>query len=103
LIKPEQFLFEEISELIEQSRRTIYSQANSVTVLLFWKIGQRINSQVLNNKRTDYGQEIVVTLSRQLTNKYGTSFEEKNLRRLLQFAEQFDNEEIVVSLSRHLS
>jgi len=103
LMNPEQVLFDEISAMIELSKRVIYSRANSETVLLFWKIGQRINSEVLDNKRADYGKQIVVTLSRQLTEKYGRSFEEKNLRRMLQFAEQFVDEEIVVSLSRHLS
>ena len=103
LMKPEQILYEEISEMIEQSRRVIYSRANAETVLLFWKIGQRVNSEVLNHKRADYGKQIVVTLSRQLTEKYGRSYDEKNLRRMLQFAEQFSDDEIVVSLSRHLS
>jgi predicted nuclease of restriction endonuclease-like (RecB) superfamily len=103
LMKPEQILYEEISEMIEQSRRVIYSRANAETVLLFWKIGQRVNSEVLNHKRADYGKQIVVTLSRQLTEKYGRSYDEKNLRRRLQFAEQFSDDEIVVSLSRHLS
>jgi len=50
-----------------------------------------------------YGKQIVVTLARQLTEKYGRNFEEKNLRRMLQFAEQFQNDEIVVTLSRQLS
>jgi hypothetical protein len=35
--------------------------------------------------------------------KYGRNFEEKNLRRMIQFAEQFKEEEIVVTLSRQLS
>jgi len=103
LINPEQILFDEISAMIEQSKRAIYSQANQETVLLFWKIGQRVNGEVLQNKRAGYGKQIVVTLSRQLKEKYGRSFEEKNLRRMIQFAEQFTDEEIVVTLSRQLS
>jgi predicted nuclease of restriction endonuclease-like (RecB) superfamily len=35
--------------------------------------------------------------------KYGNSYEDKNLRRMMQFAEQFMDEEIVVTLSRQLS
>ncbi len=35
--------------------------------------------------------------------KYGRNFEEKNLRRMLQFAEQFTDEQIVGTLSRQLS
>jgi predicted nuclease of restriction endonuclease-like (RecB) superfamily len=57
----------------------------------------------MQNKRADNGKEIVVTVSRQLTVKYGRNFEEKNLRRMLQFAEQFKDKEIVVTLSRHLN
>ncbi len=58
---------------------------------------------ILNNKRAEYGKQIVVTLSRELVKKFGRNFEEKNLRRMQQFAEQFMDFEIVVTLSRHLS
>ena len=62
-----------------------------------------MNEAVLQNQRADYGKQIVVSLARQLVEKYGRNFEEKNLRRMLQFAEQFQNDEIVVTLSRQLS
>ena len=96
-------LFNEISNLIENSRRVIYAQANSTTVLLFWKIGQLINNEILKNKRADYGKQIVVTLSRQLTEKYGRTFEARNLRRMVQFAEQFSDFEIVSALPTQLT
>jgi predicted nuclease of restriction endonuclease-like (RecB) superfamily len=88
-------LFDEISALIEKSRRSIYSQARASTIVLFWQIGQRINSDVLENKRADYGKQIVSRLATQLTEKYGRSFELRNLRRMMQFAEQFADLEIV--------
>ena len=44
-----------------------------------------------------------MTLSRQLTDDYGNNFNEKNLRRMIQFAEVFPDKEIVVTLSRQLS
>lgn len=98
----DQILFNELSQLIEQSQLQVAVQINSTLTLLFWSIGNRINQNILQNKRADYGKQIVVTFSRQLTEKYGRNFEEKNLRRMLQFAEQFD-EQIVVTLSRQLS
>ena len=70
---------------------------------LFWKIGATINLSILENKRAEYGKKIVASLSRELTEKYGRSFEEKNIRRMLQFAEQFSDFEIVVTMSRQLS
>ena len=103
LMIPEQVLYDEISAMIEQSKRVIYSQANNETVLLFWKIGQRVNSEVLNHKRADYGKQIVSALATQLTEKYGRSFELRNLRRMMQFAEQFFDFEIVSALPTQLS
>ena len=103
IVPGEQHLMLELSQLIEQSQQQLVMQANSTLTLLFWHIGDRINQNVLQNKRAGYGKQIIVALSRQLTEKYGRNFEEKNLRRMLQFADQFTDEEIVVTLSRQLS
>jgi predicted nuclease of restriction endonuclease-like (RecB) superfamily len=71
--------------------------------MLFWHIGNRINKEILQNKRADYGKQIVATLSAQLEERFGRNFTEKNVRRMLQFAEQFPDNSIVVTLSRQLS
>jgi hypothetical protein len=84
-------LFNKISTLIEQSRNTIYKQARAASIILFWNIGQRINYNILENKRADYGKQIVSRLATQLSEKYGRSFELRNLRRMMQFAEQFSD------------
>jgi predicted nuclease of restriction endonuclease-like (RecB) superfamily len=102
-IPTEQVLFNELSTLIEQSQQQVAAQANSTLTLLFWHIGNRINNEILQNKRADYGKQIVPTLSAQLKNKYGRNFTEKNVRRMIQFAEQFSDNSIVVTLSRQLS
>jgi predicted nuclease of restriction endonuclease-like (RecB) superfamily len=99
----DQTLFDELSAIIEQSRQQITIQTNSALTMLFWNVGRRINHEILHNKRAEYGRQIVVTLSRQLREKYGRNFEEKNIRRMLQFAEQFPENEIVVTLSRQLT
>lgn len=103
LMNGDNLLFNEISALIEQSRRAIYAQASGTTILLFWKIGQSINNDILNNERADYGKKIVSALSTQLTEKYGRSFALRNLRRMMQFSEQFTDFEIVSMLSTQLS
>lgn len=71
--------------------------------LVFWQVGQKINTHILQNQRAGYGKETVTKLSNKLTTQFGRSFTEKNLRRMVQFAEQFTDFEIVVSLSRQLS
>jgi len=99
----EQILFDNIAQLIEQSKQFVIVQANSVMTMLFWNVGKRINEDILQNKRADYGKQIVATLAQQLTEKYGNNFEAKNLRRMMQFAEQFSDVEIVAPLARQLS
>lgn len=96
-------LFQELSLLIEQSRQQVVSAVNNALTMLFWHIGDKVNSHVLQHKRAEYGKQIVATLSRQLVGAYGKNFEEKNLRRMKQFAEQFTDIEILVTLSRQLS
>jgi hypothetical protein len=52
--------------------------------------------------RAEYGEQIVATLSRQLVAEFGRGFEEKNLRRMVQFAEAFPDEAIVATLWRQI-
>lgn len=59
--------------------------------------------EVLKEKRAEYEQEIVGTLSQQLTVNYGRNFDVKNLWWMQQFAEFFPKEAIVVTVSRQLS
>jgi predicted nuclease of restriction endonuclease-like (RecB) superfamily len=99
----DQQLFNDIKNLIEEGKSFVAAAVNSSMTMLFWKIGERINREILENKRAEYGKQIVVTLSRQLVQEYGNSFEEKNLRRMIQFATVFPDEKIVVTLSRYLS
>ena len=89
LISFEQKLFDDISYIIEQGRGDIVKYARLGTVLIFWRVGKCINDDILKNQRADYGKMIVSLLATQLTNKYGRSFEIRNLRRMMQFAEQF--------------
>ena len=56
----------------------------------------------LGERRAGYGEEIVATLSRQLTAEFGGGFAEKNLRRRVQFAEVFPDDKIVATLSKEL-
>lgn len=96
-------LFAAVSGLIEEARRTLARQASSTTIYLFWRIGQQINGQILNHQRAEYGRKIVSSLATQLAATYGRSFEVRNLRRMMQFAEQFPDFGIVSPLATQLS
>jgi DUF1016 N-terminal domain len=93
----------EIRRLIEEARRQTTVVVNIGLTGLYWRVGKRIQQEILGNERATYGEQIVVTVSRQLMADYGRGYSEKNLRRMVQFAEAFPEEEIVVTLSRQLS
>jgi len=99
----EQQLFTELAFLIEKGKNQAVTQVNSILTLTYWQVGKKINEHILKNKRAEYGKQIVSTLSPQLVQKFGKGFNEKNLRRMVQFTDVFNDFEIVVTLSRHLS
>jgi predicted nuclease of restriction endonuclease-like (RecB) superfamily len=95
-------LLDDVRNLIRQARTATAQAVNAALVLLYWEVGQRIRTEVLKEKRAEYGEEIVSTLSKQLAEEFGRGFAEKNLRRMVQFAEVFPDRQIVVTLSRQL-
>ena len=82
-------LFERISDIINNRKSRAAAYANSEVTLMYWEVGQYINSVILDFKRAEYGKKIFATLSRKLVETYGNSFEEKNLYRMTQFANKF--------------
>lgn len=96
-------LFSDIGRLIESARRQVAQVANAALTTLYWEIGTRIRQHILKQRRAEYGAEIVAALGRQLQARYGRGYEEKNLHRMVQFAETFPDPEIVAALRRQLS
>ena len=96
-------LIQDIKSLIEESRRQIVTTVNSALTALYWQIGKRVNDEILEGKRADYGKQILRTLSEDLTAYYGNSFSEKNLRHMARFAAVFADEQIVSAVQRQLS
>jgi predicted nuclease of restriction endonuclease-like (RecB) superfamily len=96
-------LLNEIRSLVKDARRQTAAAVNVGLTALYWQIGNRILREVLGNERATYGEQIVATLSRQLVSEFGRGFEDKNLRRMMQFAEVFPDEAIVATLWRQLS
>jgi hypothetical protein len=96
-------LFDELSALIEQGKQKIAFAANSTLTLLFWHLGNRINEEVLNNERAEYGKRIIEVISLQLEIKFGRNFNEKNIRRMVRFSQEFSDFNILPTLSAKLS
>lgn len=93
----------DIRSLIESARARVAATVNAELTLLYWQVGKRIREDVLKKGRAEYGQEIVVSLSRQLMPFYGEGFSSRNLFRMIRFSEYFPDEQIVSTLSAQLS
>jgi hypothetical protein len=95
-------LFQDLRSLIIEARQDVARQVNSALVLPYWRVGQRIRQDILKEKRAEYGEEIVPTLSSQLVPEFGEGFPKRNLFRMIRFAEVFPIEQIVATLSAQL-
>jgi len=95
-------LVEDLRSLIIETRQDVARQINSALVMLYWHVGKRIRQDILKEKRGEYGEEIVPTLSAQLVPEFGEGFSKRNLFRMIRFSEVFSSEEIVSTLSAQL-
>jgi len=97
-------LFKDVFRLIEEAKVFVANTANKTITLMYWKIGERINSDFIDNKRAEYGKQIVSQLATQLQNNFGKrGFQERNIRRMMQFAELFPDFQIVSEVATQLS
>lgn len=95
-------LLTDLRELIANARQSVARGVNAALVVLYWKVGQRIRQDILQEKRAEYGQEIFSTLSGKLVAEFGRGFSQQNLFRMADFAEAFPDEQIVATLSQEL-
>jgi predicted nuclease of restriction endonuclease-like (RecB) superfamily len=95
-------LFQDLRSLIIEARQDVSRQVNSALVMLYWRVGQRIRKDILKERRAEYGEEIVPTVSAQLVPEFGEGFSKRNLFRMIRFAEVFPAEQSVSTLSSQL-
>ena len=71
-------LLGDLRKIIDSARSHVAATANYELTAMYWHIGDRINRDVLNNERAEYGQQIVSHVATQLQQEYGTKgFDEK--------------------------
>lgn len=95
-------LFGEIKTLISSAKQRAAVAVNAELTLLYWQVGQYINTEILKGERADYGKQVVANLSKQLTGVFGKGWSEKQLFHCCRFAEAYPDQQIVSTLSRQL-
>jgi len=94
----------QIKDIISAARQKAYSAVNSAMVEAYWLIGKRIvEEEQQGSERAAYGEEILKTLSFELTKEFGKGFGTRNLWDFRKFYLTFSDTEILHTLCAQLS
>ncbi len=95
------YLIDEVTKLLEAARRQAARSVNAILTATYWEIGRRIvEHEQAGEKRADYGEQLIVRLSKDLTARFGRGFSVDNLERMRLFYRTYPPEKISASLTR---
>lgn len=90
-----------IASLLEEARRQSARHVNAILTATYWEIGRRIVEYVqAGEARAEYGDEVLINLSRDLTKKFGRGFTRDNLQRMKSFYQLWPYNQISATLAR---
>jgi predicted nuclease of restriction endonuclease-like (RecB) superfamily len=79
-------IYEDITSIVNQANDVAYKTVNVLLVERNWFLGKRIAEEELKDNRKDnYGKEIINELSKRLTKDFGRGFEKRNLYYFVNF------------------
>lgn len=93
-------LYEYSRGLILDARKKVYQVANFAMVETYWHIGQKIVEEQGGEVYAKYGEGLLKSVSKQLTDEFGKGFSYVNLTNMRKFFQLFPN---VYALRKELS
>ncbi len=93
-------IFDNIKELVVNSRNRVYATVNTEMLNLYWNIGKAIMEIQQGDERASYGETVLEKLSQKLTSEFGKGFSKRNLERMRKFYIYFP---IATTVSSQLS
>ena len=79
-------LLSDVTRLLEHARRSAGRAVNAVMSATYWQIGRRIvEEEQKGAKRASYGEELVASLAKDLTTRFGRGFSRTNVFQMRQF------------------
>jgi len=91
-----------IERLIEQTSKNVAVYLNTTISRLYWSIGNYIISEMQYETYSEYGHQILATLSQRLSEKFGKGYSYSALTRMVKVAEAY-SEEMFATVSQTLS
>ncbi|MDX2135882.1 MAG: PDDEXK nuclease domain-containing protein [Saprospiraceae bacterium] len=98
-----QLLAEEIVALIEQGRIAAGRAVNATLTLLYWRIGNLLIAQNLEDGKAVYGRQVIAGLATQLTTLYGSGWSQRQLFYCIQLSKAVPDPDILHTLCAKLS
>ena len=84
-------IFDNIKDLVINSRNKVYHTVNTEMLNLYWNIGKSIIEIQQGEERANYGDTILDKLSQKLTSEFGKGFSKRNLERMRKFYLLYQN------------
>jgi predicted nuclease of restriction endonuclease-like (RecB) superfamily len=79
-------LYNQISELLSIAKKNVLQSVNSTMTRTYFEIGKLIVEEEQNGKqRAEYGKQLIIDLSKELTTEYGKGFSTTNLKQMRSF------------------
>lgn len=87
--KLQNVLYNDACVIIEQAKIVAYKSVDEILIKRNWLLGMRIQHEVLKDQRAEYGEQVIKTLAKDLTEKYGQGFQKRNLYHFVDFYVKF--------------
>src|SRR6266498_266501 len=79
-------LYKRVSTYLQEARTRAIQNVNSVMVQAYWHIGREIvDAEQKGKERAGYGKALIESLSRKLTQEYGSGWSSSHLWHIRQF------------------
>ena len=85
-------LLTDARQIIDKTKELAFRSVNVAMLQRNWYLGKRISEEILQGEdRAEYGSQVILQLSKELTDIYGKGFGKNNLYRNVQFFKLFPN------------
>ena len=83
-------LYQAISVIVEDARKTVYRATNQAMVKAYWEIGRVIvEEEQAGERRAEYGKALIAGISTRLTQNFWRGFTQRNLEQMRRFYLEF--------------